>query len=134
MSSKTKKVLIVDDDEDIRNLMAYFLKDHEVQCFFAEDAIRGLEVLRDEENFDMLISDIMMPEMNGMEFIQHVNGFYPSLPIVVCSSGGDSQSDGLSASELMELALERGAVRALNKPFTKAKLIETVFQVTNAAA
>lgn len=134
MSSKTKRVLIVDDDEDIRNLMAHFLNDHEVQCFFAEDAIKGLEVLRDEESFDMLISDIMMPEMNGMEFIQHVNGFYPNLPIVVCSSGGDSQSDGLSASELMELALERGAVRALNKPFTKAKLIETVFQVTNAAA
>ena len=134
MSQGPKKILIVDDDEDIRNLMAHYLKSVDVKCFFAEDAIVGLTLLRDEGNFDLLISDVMMPEMNGMEFIQHVNGFYPNLPIIVCSSGGDSQSNGLSATELMELALERGAVKALNKPFSKYQLISVACEVGKIAA
>lgn len=134
MSESAKKILIVDDDEDIRNLMAHYLKDLEVECFFAEDAIAGLTLLRDNDHFDLLLSDVMMPEMNGMEFIQHVNGFYPSLPIVVCSSGGESQSNGLTASELMELALERGASQALNKPFSKDDLINVICEVGKLAA
>lgn len=129
MNSGIKKILIVDDDEDIRNLMELYLRDLNVKCSFAEDAIKGLECLRDEGKFDLLISDIMMPEMNGMEFIQHISGFYPDLPIIVCSSGGESQSDGLTASELMELALDRGATKSLDKPFTKEDLLNIVSDV-----
>jgi CheY-like chemotaxis protein len=120
-------ILIVDDDEDMRNLMTLYLKDVEGVTFeCAEDAIEGLEILRDSKSFDLLISDVMMPEMNGVEFIQHASGFYPYLKIIVCSSGGASRSNNRSADELMEMALHRGAHRALKKPFSKEVFLETL--------
>lgn len=123
------RILIVDDDDDIKNLMGLYLKDVDATFEFAGDAIEGLEKLRDIKNFDLLISDVMMPEMNGMEFIQHVTGFYPHLKIIVCSSGGPSRSNGMSADELMELALVRGAQLSLKKPFTKSIFLDTLQKV-----
>jgi CheY-like chemotaxis protein len=114
--------------------MAHYLKDGHLEVHFANDAIEGLTKLRDSGDFDLLVSDVMMPEMNGMEFIQHINGFYPTLPIIVCSSGGDSISNGLTASELMDLALERGACKALKKPFSKSDLLRVINEVSNIAA
>jgi CheY-like chemotaxis protein len=126
MTEARKRILIVDDDEDIRNLMVLYLKDQGVDCVCVDCAIKGLEVLRDEESFDLIISDVIMPEMNGVEFIQHLAGFYPETKIIICSSGGPSKSNNQSASFLMELALERGASKALKKPFSKSDLLGVV--------
>lgn len=109
--------------------MKLYLKDVDATVVCADDAISGLEKLRDSKGFDLLISDVMMPEMNGMEFIQHVNGFYPHLKVIVCSSGGPSQSNGISADDLIEMALERGADLPLRKPFSKKVFLETLQKV-----
>lgn len=126
MTDLKKRILIVDDDEDIRNLMVLYLLDLGVESVCVDCAIKGLEVLRDQAPFDLIISDVIMPEMNGVEFIQHLAGFYADTKIIICSSGGPSQSNEMSANFLMDLALERGASKALKKPFSKDDLIDVV--------
>ncbi len=116
---KKIKVLLVDDDPDMLNFMKLALKGLGLELHTSPDAIEGLEALKKHGNFDLLVTDIMMPEMNGVVFLEHVKVFYPNLKICVCSSGGSQMVGEHSADKLIELALEKGALNSLRKPFTR---------------
>lgn len=130
-SKKKIKILLVDDDLDILVFMKLALKGEPYEIHTAPDAIVGLQLLKTKGPFDILITDIMMPEMNGVVFLEHVKVFYPDLKIAVCSAGGNQLSDGLTADELLELSLERGALRALKKPFSQTEFQDLIKFMVN---
>lgn len=76
-----KKILVVDDDFKIRNLMALMLKDEGYSVSIAEDGISALKALESDE-FDVLITDIRMPNMDGIELFNHVKRWYPQMPVI----------------------------------------------------
>lgn len=93
--AKTREscVLLVDDDPSIRNLLANHLEKAGFESVHAEDGIDGLGKLR-ETLPKVIISDLEMPRMSGLEFIGVVRQRFPTLPIIVFSGSFPSRSSG----------------------------------------
>ncbi|MGE7877907.1 response regulator transcription factor [Peribacillus muralis] len=110
------KILIVDDDKEIRNLISVFLENEGFQTKQAEDAFEALELL-DTINFDLIILDIMMPKMDGMEVCMKIRQ-ERSMPILMLSAKSEDMD------KIQGLAV--GADDYLTKPFNALELIARV--------
>ena len=116
------RILIVDDNEDNRLTMAKLLElgGHDVAV-----AGDGDQALRSQKNspFDILITDIFMPDKDGVETIREFHQKYPQTRIIAMSGGGSFTVDYLS------LSLEIGADKVLKKPFSAEDLERSVAEV-----
>jgi DNA-binding response OmpR family regulator len=108
----TKRILVVDDDLDLRKLVSSYLKEEGFQVVSAADGREALFVTR-EENPDLIILDLMMPEMGGYEFIRELNK-RSSVPIIVLTAKLE-EGDKV-------LGLELGADDYVTKPFSLREL------------
>ena len=89
-------ILIVEDDEDIRNTVSEILREQDYDVREAEDGKQALEVLESMGNEPCLVLlDLMMPEMSGTELLQvlHETHRLASLPVVVLSAAGGTDTD-----------------------------------------
>ena len=78
-------ILIIDDDKNTRFLLYEVLKMNNFNVFQANNGVDGLNML-EKERIDLIIVDIMMPEMDGYEFTKEVRSYNPSLPILMISA------------------------------------------------
>jgi CheY-like chemotaxis protein len=106
------KVLVVDDSEDLQDAFQSVLKDAGFDVASALDGAHGLELVR-EQRPDVILLDMMMPELDGLEFLRRLSAL-PSPPPVVANSG----FDGFRVE-----ALRRGALAFLLKPLSTKTLI-----------
>lgn len=83
------RVLVVDDDEGFCNLMASHLDRRGFEVDRAEDGLAGLEKLKQSDAFDVLVTDLTMPKMNGQELLREARQMYPDLEVVVITAAGD---------------------------------------------
>lgn len=86
-----KTILVIDDDLAIRVLLQAVLKRMQFNVALAEDGAAGLEKLRGEGKYDLILLDLMMPKLNGYEFIEKVREEFPpdELPhIIVFTAAG----------------------------------------------
>lgn len=114
------KILVVDDDKNIRRTVSMALEssDHFVHTAFdGKDAMVQLG----NDKYDLIITDLKMPGMNGMELLQEAIAKYPEIKIVLISAHGTVDN----AVEAMKL----GAVDFLQKPFTPKELTNLVLNV-----
>lgn len=103
------RVLFLDDQEEILELLKRMLKDEAFQSFFAQTPDQAFEILRENE-IDVVVSDMIMPHMNGMEFLDIVKREYPKVVRIILS--GYSQ-----VATILE-AINSGQVyRFLTKPW-----------------
>ena len=106
------KVLVVDDDEQIRSLLVEALmgKQHDVIS-----AVNGRECIEKCKNDapDVVICDLVMPEKEGLETIKELHHSFPNLKIIAITGGIRD-----SAGDLLQIAAHLGAHRALAKPFS----------------
>jgi len=79
-----KKILIVDDECNFRNVMAHIFTSEGYKVSLAEDGIAALRAL-ETEIFDVLITDIRMPNMDGIELFNNVKTLYPQMPVIFLS-------------------------------------------------
>lgn len=115
-----KKILLVDDD--VRNVYALmsFLEQYNMDIIFAENGRESLEVLEKNSDFDLILMDIMMPEMDGYEAIKRIreiSHFY-NLPIIALTAK--------AMKEDREKCLEAGASDYIVKPFDPDQLISLI--------
>ncbi len=82
-------ILVVDDEEMMRNLLEKILSKEGYRVETATDGEDALEKLR-TSTYDMMISDIQMPRLNGFELLQRVKKEYPNISIVIMTAFGDS--------------------------------------------
>lgn len=82
------KILVVEDDTSLKNLFCKTLTRNSYQAFDAENAEYALEIL-DKESIDLIITDIMMPGMNGFEFIRQLREAHIELPILIITAKSD---------------------------------------------
>ncbi|SDD66825.1 Response regulator receiver domain-containing protein [Massilia sp. PDC64] len=80
-----RKVLVVDDDRDLADMTATLLGLHGLTAMVAYSATEALERLRQDPEIDAMVSDVVMPAMNGVELAEQVQALYPAVKIVLVS-------------------------------------------------
>jgi len=115
-----KSVLIIDDDVDIREFIATALSEFGFITYTAEDGLAGLTSFQ-SNSIDMVITDIYMPKMNGIELIQKLHRMNPDVKILAMS--GDARNYNHEALNWAEAA---GAFEVIDKPFELTQLIEMI--------
>ncbi len=120
------KILIADDDFLLRSLMEAVLLSSGYTCVCVEDGIAALDLL-EQDTFDMVISDIEMPKLNGLELLSRIKKRYPAIKILIISGRHrpDDTIDGLSAKD---------AHSFLTKPFPLHLFLSTVDTVLLSSA
>jgi DNA-binding response OmpR family regulator len=110
------RILIIDDDEQIRNLIAIYLENEGFETLKVSNAVSGLALLEEQE-VDLIILDIMMPQMNGIEAAFKIRE-EKNMPIIMLSAKSEDM-DKISG-------LTAGADDYLTKPFNPLELIARV--------
>ncbi|NDJ23584.1 response regulator [Nostoc sp. B(2019)] len=106
------KILIVDDEPDLELLLRQKfrkkIREKQFQLIFARNGIEALEKLQTEPHIDIVLTDIYMPEMDGLTLITKLNELYPIIKAVIISAYGDIEN--------IRKAMNRGAFDFLTKP------------------
>ena len=89
--TKSKKILLVEDDDEFRGLITEVLTMFEHEVSHADSAEAGLKIL-EKESFDMIISDITMPGLSGLEMTKIIRQRKIKTPIIIISGHSDSQT------------------------------------------
>jgi two-component system chemotaxis response regulator CheY len=123
-----KNVLVVEDSKAIRSMIRVSLE--EAGGFFAVEAGNGFEALKTlpTRRFDLIITDINMPDINGLELIGYVksNPTYQDIPLIIVSTE--------KSEEDKKRGITLGASGYVVKPFRKEELMAMVTKVLEAAA
>jgi CheY-like chemotaxis protein len=121
-----ERVLVVDDEESIRSIVGRSLRDAGYRVALFAGAAEALETLaRDPAGWDLLVTDMTMPGMNGRELARRVLELRPDFPIVLCC--------GYSSLISAEEALGMGIRRYVEKPVVMRDLLRIVRQVLDRA-
>ena len=112
------RILVVDDEPSVRNLTVEILRRSGYEPHGVPTARQALDLL-DEERFDLIVSDVMMPEMTGVELLYELRRRQPDLRVILMTGGSEEP-------ERTTKAVELGAVGLLYKPFSHAELNEAV--------
>ena len=116
-------ILVVDDDDDLRPLLVGVLQAAGYQTLEASNGVLGLRLLR-QQKVDLLVTDLVMPEKEGLELIMDVRAQFPGLRVVAISGGVWS-----SKQSFLPVAKKLGADRAMSKPFTIEQFLTTIEEV-----
>lgn len=117
----TKRILIVDDDPLTREIAVELLSDAGHECVVAEDGRQGLAVLQ-ARSCDLVLLDMIMPVMDGVEALRHIKTAWPGLPVLVMSAGART----ISMQSLLRLAASLEADDVIQKPLRPQTLLPTV--------
>ena len=126
------KILVVDDEPDlellVRQKFRRQVRQQEFHLAFARNGDEALALLQADHDFDMVLTDINMPAMNGLTLLSHLNAQYPALKVIVVSAYGDMPN--------IRSAMNRGAFDFVTKPIdfqdleiTIAKTLQLVRQL-----
>ncbi|MBL7008241.1 MAG: response regulator [Planctomycetes bacterium] len=113
-------MLVVDDDPEILSTLLAILRASHFEPAGASTGRNALALLREQE-FDVLLLDVVMPDVDGLEVLRAVRGKKPGLKIIAMSAGGSIQG-----MDYLRLARDLGADQTLKKPFPAAALLETL--------
>jgi len=114
------KILVVDDDPIVLDSCRLVLEAEGFDIASVPSADKALETMENDD-FDLLLVDVKMPEHDGMYLMQEIEKKWPQIPIVVMS--------GYPTPETIANGMKMGAAKFIPKPFTPDELIEIVRQV-----
>lgn len=112
-----EKILVVDDEDNIRTSLAGVLEDEGFRPLFANDGVTALDVIR-KELPDLVLLDIWMPRMDGIEALQRMKDLHPSLLVIMMSGHGTIETAVKST--------KMGAYDFIEKPLSLEKLLVTI--------
>jgi DNA-binding response OmpR family regulator len=115
------RILVIEDDENIRSLCRRILEQDGHQVSEAAEGNTGTRLYR-EQGHDLVITDIIMPEKEGIETIIDLRREFSDVRIIAVSGGGKVTS----SVTCLQLAKNLGASHTLVKPFTKQELLDAV--------
>jgi DNA-binding response OmpR family regulator len=110
------RVLVVEDDDDVRSAIGDRLTHSGFVVFEARDGIQALAEMR-ARHFHVVITDCHMPHLNGLDFLRQCRQHWPTVPVIFLSASSDATE---------ELATEFGAFACLRKPFEPDRLIALI--------
>ena len=125
---KPRAILVVDDEPTSREMISLMLEKRGYQVATANDGRAGEQCLA-QKAFDLVITDLLMPERDGLELIGALRRHHPGIHIIAITGGGH-----LPGSKYLQLARGLGAHTLLEKPFSEAALLGAVEQALAPAA
>ena len=117
------KILVIDDDDTIRTLLCRMLERSGHDVLVAANGTEASELFR-KNPLDLIITDLFMPDREGLEIIQELRKNHPQVKIIAISGGGS-----IGGTSFLDVARLIGASRTLEKPFGSQTLLGTVDEV-----
>jgi DNA-binding response OmpR family regulator len=117
------RILLIEDDSTLRWFLYHNLIKEGYAVFEAVHGADGLRQLR-HNPVDLVITDMLMPEMDGVETIQQLRESFPGVKIIAISGGGLASPD-----HYLKIARKLGADKTLRKPFIFPELLDTVHEL-----
>ena len=115
------KILIVDDDQIILDVLARRTVSFGFDVSISSDGKEAVEKLQEDSNFKVVLTDIKMPRMDGIELVKYIRQNHPEIKVIVMTGFRDEYSE--------EDVLKAGAVDYIEKPFLKDELQEKLLKV-----
>jgi EAL domain-containing protein (putative c-di-GMP-specific phosphodiesterase class I)/CheY-like chemotaxis protein len=122
MNKRPSEVLLVDDDDGVRKVMHKVLTRAGMSVAAVSSAREALEILRRGRRFEAIVSDLMMPEMDGMQLLRFVRQLDLDVPLIIVT--------GNPTLESALLTMEHGGFRYLPKPVGNERLVQVVKEAT----
>lgn len=119
-------ILLIDDDDPVRDMLRQTLAHFGHTVIEARNGKEGLSLFP-HTNADLLITDIVMPEMEGLELLMELRKRKPPIKIIAISGGGRG-----TAADYLRTAKFMGAAKVLAKPFTNEALLAAINEVLPA--
>src|SRR5690349_20135697 len=114
------KIQVIDDDEQVRALLHEILDRAGFEVVEAANGVEGVSVYRSAPS-DLIITDLIMPEKEGVETILELRSEFPSARIIAISGGGRN-----GAQDYLAIAAKLGARRVVAKPFSRQEILDAV--------
>lgn len=120
------RILVVDDDDGVQKLVATLLKRANMSPTQAMSASEAAQILRQSPLPDLMLLDIMLPEISGIDFLKQMRSktMFDKLPVVILSALADPKT--------IRSGLDAGADRYLTKPYLVNNLVKTINEVLTA--
>lgn len=123
-------ILVVDDEPDVAESIQAVLEHAGFEVVVANSAAAGLEAVETQE-FAVVVTDIIMPKINGLELIRNLRRNHPGLQVIAISGGGSfgplsHKPDAISTHAFIAAARDAGAVMVLTKPFDMEDLLSAI--------
>jgi len=123
-----KRIMIIDDSDATRASIECVLITLGHHVVSVENGVAALKQLKAQKPFDLLITDIFMPEMDGIEVIEKTRQLFPDMKIIAISAGSMS----IQGEEMLTIASDLGAQKVVKKPFSNDDIsaaVTTVLQL-----
>jgi len=115
-----ERILIIDDEQQIRSMLRLMLEREGYEIVEAPDGIEGIKAYR-QKPADLIITDLIMPNKDGIGMIIELHKEYPDVKIIAMSGGGLNKPEGY-----LKGAKKLGAVCTLTKPIDREKMLRAV--------
>lgn len=116
------RILVVDDEQDIRDVSCLLLNKSGYEAISFESAQAALDAM-EQESYDLVLTDMLMPEMDGVELITEIRRRNPEQVILAMSGGGHAPKESY-----LQIAKLYGVQGVIPKPFNREKLIEALIE------
>ncbi len=120
------KILVIDDDDLVRGMVCNALKKAGFDVIEASNGNEGVAKAQSEDP-DVVVTDILMPDKEGIETILEIKATKAKIKIVAISGGGSSKN-----MTFLDMAKKAGAEKVLSKPFTLSVLLEAISSLTDS--
>ncbi|PLX49189.1 MAG: response regulator [Desulfobacteraceae bacterium] len=121
---KPFKLLLIDDDEPVLANLCIFLRDKKYDVTSASDGLEGLKLFEnDQQGFDLVITDIVMPKISGMGLISIIRKKFPDTPVIAITGWGEYPE---------AFAVESQADKVLSKPFELSELDKVINELISS--
>lgn len=125
LKGEGERILLVEDDKMVREFTTRLLRKNGYDVFVAEDAEKAEEIfLQENENFDLICTDVVLPNKNGLELADYILECKPDIPILLCSGYTDQKVQ-------WDIIREKGLV-FLNKPYIVTELLRSIRNAIDA--
>src|SRR5437868_88760 len=114
----TERILVVDDEEAIRDIVCSMLNAAGYQTRQAASGLKALDILQGDDEFELLVSDLMMADLDGIGLLENIKQQYPDMPAIMVTAVHDVS--------VALAAIRNGAYDYLLKPFEREQLLATV--------
>jgi len=117
------RVIVIDDDTMLRDFLQRCLRKAGYEVITARNGVEGLCVMKDQK-FDLVVSDIFMPDADGLEVLRQLRQFQNRIPLLMMSGGSKNLPD-----DFLKIANALGATATLAKPFTAREFLDAVEKI-----